>query len=214
VSRPPDSEPRLVTGSALLQQLHDGVPSGQFTLQWLVSCLHKQSFPAIIFLLAIVAAVPGISLVAGLLLLAPAIQMIAGQPTPTFPRWIATHPLSTDKLNACINRVIPILKVVEVAVHPRWPSALSVPKWIVGLVILLLTVRLLAAPIPLSNILPAALITLIALSSLEEDGLMLVLALVIAVGVLAVDTKVLHDVIQSVIKIHVGTALLSPAPTR
>jgi hypothetical protein len=205
VSGPPDSEPRLVTGSALLQELHDGVPSGQFTLAWLVSCLHKQSFPAIIFLLAIVAILPGISLVAGLLLLVPTVQMIAGQPTPTFPRWIAARPLSTDKLNTCLKRVIPILKVVEVAIHPRWPRAVAAPKRIVGLVILLLAARLLATPIPLSNMLPAALISLIALSYLEEDGLMLVLALVIAVTVLAVDVKILHDVMQSVMKISIGT---------
>jgi hypothetical protein len=205
VSGPPDSEPRLVTGSALLQELHDGVPSGQFTLAWLVSCLHKQSFPAIIFLLAIVAILPGISLVAGLLLLLPTVQMIAGQPTPTFPRWIAARPLSTDKLNTCLKRVIPILKVVEVAIHPRWPRAVAAPKRIVGLVILLLAARLLAAPIPLSNMLPAALISLIALSYLEEDGLMLVMALVIAAAVLAVDVKILHDVMQSVMKISIGT---------
>jgi hypothetical protein len=189
----------------LLQELHDGVPPGQFTLQWLVSRLHKQSFPAIIFLLAIVAILPGISLVAGLLLLVPTVQMIAGQSAPTFPRWIATRPLSTDKLNTCLKRVIPILKVVEVAIHPRWPRAVAAPKRIVGLVILLLAARLLAAQIPLSNMLPAALISLIALSYLEEDGLMLVMALVIAAAVLAVDVKILHDVMQSVMKISIGT---------
>ena len=189
--------------SALLQELHDGVPSGQFTLEWVVSFLRKQSFPAIIFLLAIVAILPGISLVAGLLLLVPTVQMIAGQPAPTFPRWIATRPLSTDTLNTCLKRIVPILKVVEVAIHPR-PGAVAAPKRIVGLVILLLAARLLAAPIPLSNMLPAALISLIALSYLEEDGLMLVLTLVIAVAVLAADVKILHDVMQSVMKISIG----------
>ena len=206
MSRPPDSEPRLVTGSALLQELHDGVPPGQFTLQWLVSRLHKQSFPAIIFLLAIVAVVPGVSLIAGLLLLVPTVQMIAGQPAPTFPRRIATRPLSTDKLNACLRRIIPILKVVEVAIHPRWPRAVTVPKRIVGLVILLLAVRLLVVPIPLSNMLPAALISLIALSYLEEDGLMLVLALVIAVAVLALDAKIVQDAMRSLMKISYGVS--------
>jgi hypothetical protein len=108
-------------------------------------------------------------------------------------------------LNTCLKRVIPILKVVEVAIHPRWPRAVAAPKRIVGLVILLLAARLLAAPIPLSNMLPAALISLIALSYLEEDGLMLVMALVIAAAVLAVDVKILHDVMQSVMKISIGT---------
>jgi hypothetical protein len=171
-----------------------------------VSCLHKHSFPAIIFLLAIVAVVPGVSLIAGLLLLVPIVQMIAGLPAPTFPRRIATRPLSTDKLNACLRRIISILKVVEVAIHPRWPRAVAVPKRIVGLVILLLAVRLLVVPIPLSNMLPAALISLIALSYLEEDGLMLVLALVIAAAVLALDAKMLQDAMRSVMKISYGVS--------
>jgi hypothetical protein len=82
----------------------------------------------------------------------------------------------------------------------------TVPKRIVGLVILLLAVRLLVVPIPLSNMLPAALISLIALSYLEEDGLMLVLALVIAAAVLALDAKILQDAMRSVMKISYGVS--------
>jgi hypothetical protein len=63
---------------------------------------------------------------------------------------------------------------------------------------LLLTVRLLASPFPLSNILPAVLISLIALSDLEEDGLMLALALAAGLIVFAVDVKLLHEVVQEI----------------
>lgn len=207
MSEPQDSGPRFVAGSQLLQELHDGAPSGHFTLQWLMSRLHKQSYPAIIFLIATIAVVPGISLPAGFLLLGPTLQMLAGRPVPTFPRRIATRPLPTDKLNIILKRAIPILKVVERAIHPRWPMVLAAARWIVGLVILLLTARLLASPLPLSNMLPAALISLIALCYLEEDGLMLVLALVAALIVLAVDAKVLYDVTQQIMKrISMGAA--------
>jgi hypothetical protein len=98
----------------------------------------------------------------------------------------------------CLNRAIPILKVVEGAIHPRWPMALAATRRIVGWVILLLTVRLLASPFPLSNILPAVLISLIALSDLEEDGLMLALALAAGLIVLAVDVKLLHEVVHEI----------------
>ena len=124
--------------------------------------------------------------------------MIAGRPAPAFPRWIATRPLPTDKLRMSLERAIPILKVVETAIHPRWPMTLAAARWIVGVVFLLVTVRLLAWPFPLSNILPAVLISLIALSELEEQGLMLALAAAAGLIVLAVDVKLLYDVVQDI----------------
>jgi hypothetical protein len=72
--------------------------------------------------------------------------------------------------------------------------------------------RLLASPIPLSNMLPAAVISLIALCYLEEDGLMLVLALVAGIIVLGVDVKVLYDVVQDVMRrISTGAGLANQA---
>ena len=64
--------------SIILQKLHDVAPADHFTLDWLMSNLHKQSFGLIMLVLAIVALVPGISLAGGLLLLIPAFQMIVG----------------------------------------------------------------------------------------------------------------------------------------
>jgi len=200
VNEPQDSGPRFVSGAALLQELHDGAPSGHFTLEWLMESLRKQSYPAIIFLLAIVAVVPGISLPAGFLMLVPTLQMIARRPRPTFPRWIVTRPLPTDKLSMSLQRAIPILKVVEMAIHPRWAGALGAARWIIGTVLLLLIVRLLASPLPLSNMLPAVVISLIALCWLEEDGLMLMLALLAGLIMIAVDAKVTYDVAREVIK--------------
>lgn len=184
----------------MLQELHDGAPSGQFTLQWLMSSLRKHSHPGIIFFTAVIAVVPGISLPAGVLLLALTAQMIARRPTPTFPQWIALRPLPADKLKVSLKRAIPILRGIEKAIHPRWPMALAASRHIVGLVMFLLTARLLVWPLPLSNMLPAALISLIALCDLEEDGLMLALALVAGMIVLGVDARVLYDVIRGLLK--------------
>jgi hypothetical protein len=194
-----DGSAPSIEGSTILQALHDGAPPGQFTLQWVMASLHEQSYPAVIFLLAVVAVIPGISIAAGLLLLVPILQMLAGRPTPAFPRWIATRPLPTAKLTASLKRAIPVLKAVETTIHPRWPTALSAGSWMFGVVILLLTIRLLVWPLPLGNILPAALISLIALSYMEHDGLMLALSLAAGLIVLALDAKLLHDVVQEVI---------------
>lgn len=155
--------------------------------------LRDQSYGAIILLFGIAAAAPGVSLPAGFLLLIPAFQMIAGWPSPIFPQWIATRPLPTNKLSTALSRVIPILKVVETAVRPRWPMPLGATRRIVGLVVLLLTVRLVTNPLPASNVLPAALISFIALAYLEADGLMLTIGLLAGLIILAIDARILFD---------------------
>ena len=66
-----------VPASVLLQRLHDEAPADHFTLGWLMGRLHKRSFGPIMLLLAVVAIAPGVSTVAGLLLMIPASQMIA-----------------------------------------------------------------------------------------------------------------------------------------
>ena len=46
--------------------------------------LHKRSFGIIMLLLAVVAIAPGVSILAGLLLIIPAFEMIAGKPAQSF----------------------------------------------------------------------------------------------------------------------------------
>ena len=199
MSETQQTRPAFVAASTLLQQVHEGAPAGHFTLEWLMTSLHDQSYAAIILLLAIAAAAPGISLPAGFLLLVPTFQMIAGRPAPTFPQWIATRPLPTDKLTTVLKRAIPALKVLEMAVRPRWPMPLGATRRIVGLMVLLLTVRLLSNPLPASNVLPAALISFISLAYLEADGLMLTIGLLAGLIALAVDARILFDVAQEIV---------------
>jgi exopolysaccharide synthesis protein ExoD len=84
MSRPPADPTGLVPTSAVLQRLYDEVPASHFTLGWLMHSLRKRSFGIIMLLLALVAIAPGLSIVAGLLLMIPAFQMIAGKPAPVF----------------------------------------------------------------------------------------------------------------------------------
>jgi hypothetical protein len=65
-------------------------------------------------------------------------------------------------------------------------------KRVVGIFAVLLSARLLLMPIPLSNILPAVLIALIALGY-EEDGVLLSISLLAAVVVLALDLGLVWD---------------------
>lgn len=194
----------FVPASVILQKLHDEAPAGHFTLDWLMGSLHKQSFGLIILVLAVVAAAPGICLVGGLLLLIPAFQMIAGRPAPVFPRWIAARPLPTRHLGAVVQRAIPMLRYLEKAVYSRCPTPLGATKRVVGVAVMMLSARLILTPIPLSNILPALLIALIALAYAEEDGLVLAISLLAGFVVIAIDLAMVWEIVHGAKRIRLS----------
>jgi hypothetical protein len=182
----PDARAPIPT-SVVLQRLHDEVPTDHFTVGWLMGRLRRRSFGIIMLLLAVVAIAPGVSVVAGLLLIVPAFQMIVGQPAPVFPRRIAARPLPTRHLAALVQRAVPVLKYLEKVIYPRWPTPFEATKRLVGAVVLILSTTLVFIPIPLSNVVPALVIALISLAYLEEDGVLLLIALLAAIIVLTVE---------------------------
>ena len=190
----PDAE-TFIPASVILQELHNEAPADHFTLNWLTSSLHNQSFGLIMLVLAIAAAAPGICMVAGPLLLIPAFQMIVGRPAPTFPRWIAARPLPTQRLGAVVQRAIPMLRYLEKAVYPRGPTPPEATKRVVGIAVMMLSARLILTPIPLSNILPALIIALISLAYTEEDGLVLSISLLIGFVVIALDLAMVWRIV-------------------
>jgi hypothetical protein len=176
----------LVAASVVLQQLHDEMPADHFTLGWLMHSLHKRSFGIIVLLIALVAIIPGLSIVAGLLLMIPAFQMIAGKSAPVFPSRIATRSLPTRHLAVVVQRFVPVLRYLEKAIHPRWRTPIGATKRLVGAIVLTLSATLVLIPVPLSNVAPALVIALIALAYLEEDGILLLIGVLAAVILLVV----------------------------
>jgi hypothetical protein len=179
----------------LLQRLHDEAPTDHFTLGWVMRSLHKRGFGLILLLLALVAIAPGLSIVAGLLLMIPAFEMIRGKPAPVFPRHIADRQLPTRHLAVLVQRAVPVLRLLEKFIHPRWPTPLEATKRLVGAVVVVLSVTLVFIPVPLSNVVPALVIALISLAYLEEDGLLLSIALLASVLVLAVELVAVWETI-------------------
>jgi hypothetical protein len=148
--------------------------------------LRKRSFGIVMLLLAVAAIVPGVSIVAGLLLTIPAFQMIEGRSAPTFPRRISDRTLPMRHLEAVVQRAVPVLRYLEKTIHPRWPTPHEATKRAVGIVVMMLCATLIFTPVPLTNIVPALVIALVSLAYLEEDGLVLSIALLAGLAVLAV----------------------------
>jgi hypothetical protein len=147
-------------------------------------------------LLALVAMAPGVSIVAGLLLMIPALQMIAGQPAPISPRRIAARPLPTRHLALLVQRAVPVLRYLETMIHPRWPTPLEATKRLVGTVVVILNTAVVFIPIPLGSVVPALVIALISLAYLEEDGLLLSIALLAASIMLTVELVAVWQMVR------------------
>ncbi len=192
----PDDTATPVPTSLVFRELLEEVPPDHFTLAWLLDKLGKRSFGIIILLLAVVAIAPGLSIIAGLLLFVPAFQMILGHATPAFPQFIANRPLPTQQLTALVRRAVPALQSLEKFVYPRWPVPHQANKRLVGIIVLLLNITLTFTPLPLSNIVPALAIGLIALAYLQEDGLVLAGALTLGVVLLLVDVLAIDETIR------------------
>jgi len=176
-----------VRASAILQSFHDDPPSGSVTLQWLMGRLGQQSFGMTVLILGIAAGAPGISYLAGFLLLLTSCQMMLGRAELTFPNWLARRELPTANVDALMQRATRILVKLECIIYPRLVAAPQATKRVVGGVIFVLTVRLLLAPLPLSNVVPAILIALIALAYLEQDGLLLIACFLVTALLLAIE---------------------------
>jgi hypothetical protein len=192
----PDTKERLPS-SRVLEDLVHQAPADYFTLGWLLSTLHQRSFGVVMLFLGLLATAPIGSSVPGLMLAAVAVQMIMGGREPVFPRFITAQSLPTQYLSRLGGRAIPVLRYVEKAVHPRWPTAFEAARRLVGVIVLLLTAALLLTPIPLSNIAPAIVIILISLAYIEEDGLLLCVALVAAVVLISVASAAIWGTIFS-----------------
>ncbi|WP_239451680.1 exopolysaccharide biosynthesis protein [Elioraea rosea] len=154
------------------------------TLDWLMRQLGERSFGIILLVLSLIAVLPGISVVAAVVLMIPAVQMALARPAPTFPRFIGARQFEPRRLDRLVTRMMPVLLRLERVIRPRWHTPFEATKRVVGVVVLLLaTVQL--VPVPMSNLPPAVTVMLIAVAFVEKDGVLLAIALGAAALVLA-----------------------------
>jgi hypothetical protein len=198
---PADKKQRMPS-SRVLEEVIDQAPADYFTVGWLTSILQQRSFGVVMLLLGLLATIPVGSTVPGLMLAAMAVQLIAGRSEPVFPHFITTRRLPTRHLLRLGGRAIHVLKYLEKVVHPRWPMTFEAAKRAVGVMVLLLTAVLLLTPVPLSNVAPAIVISLISLAYVEEDGLLLSVALLAAIILIGIASAAVWGTI-------VGASLLS-----
>jgi hypothetical protein len=171
--------------STILARLADEAPGGDVSLAWVMENLQARSFGLVMLLLALLASIPGLSPVAAVLIVMPALQMIRGHDRPVLPARLARRRISSERLRALLRRLVPPLVWLERIVRPRWPTPFQVTKRGIGSLVLLLSATLLT-PVPFSQLLPAGAIALLSIAFLEEDGILLAISLLVSLVSLAI----------------------------
>lgn len=188
--------PGYVPTSSHLTSLLDEADDTTVSVGWLIEQLGPRSFGLILFIMAVIAFVPGASIFVGILIAWPAVQMILGHDVAVLPRVIARRQIAVARLARAIAFVAPKLRWVERFVRPRWPTPFQTTKRLTGLIMLLLGLTIIS-PVPFSQYLPAVAVMLLALAYLEEDGIALSIALITALVSLAVTGATVWGVVET-----------------
>ncbi len=175
----------------------DRAKGARVSIGWLMGELGERSFGLTLLGMAVVALVPGASTFMGLLIAWPAIQLILGHETAMLPRMIARREVGVPRLTRVVTAVVPRLAWAERLVRPRWPELFRIARRATGVAVLLLGLTLIS-PVPFAHIMPALVIMLLALAYLEEDGCVLMLAMVAAVCSLAVTGVAVWGAVETI----------------
>ena len=189
--------PLPVPTSVHLSRMLDRAKGPRVSIGWLIAELGERSFGLSLLVMAIIALLPGASIIVGLLIAWPAIQLILGHETAALPRVLARREIEVDRLARAIDVVVPRLAWVERLIRPRWRAVFSTTRRLVGTAMLLVGLTLIS-PVPFSHVVPALVIMLLALAYLEEDGFALMLALFAALCSLAVTGAVLWGAVETI----------------
>jgi hypothetical protein len=191
-----ETPPSYVPTSEHLSRLLDQAENEAVTVGWLIEQLGTRSFGLTLFIMAVIALVPGASTVIGVLIAWPAIQMMLGHHTPVLPGFFARRKISVARLARAIRFLVPRLRWLERLFRPRWPMQLWATERMTGVLVLLLGVTLIS-PFPFSHVIPAGVIMLLALAYLEEDGAALLVSLLAALSSLAITAAALWGAVET-----------------
>jgi hypothetical protein len=164
---------------------------------WLMEQLGPRSFGFTFFVMGLVALLPGASIFIGVMLAWPALQLMTGQDAARLPRIVGKRTVEVERLVRVIGIVAPRLARLETLIRPRWPDFFLRLRRLTGLAMLLLGLAMMS-PVPFSHVLPALVIMLLALAYLEDDGLVLLIALVGALGTLAVTAAAVWGAVATI----------------
>ena len=178
------SQPRLSTD---LEMLHGRLKGKSLTLAELKQSFKGRGSAMLLVLLALpfcFIAIPGLSTPFGIAICLIGACLAMGR-EPWLPRFIMSRHLSTTRVSQLLTGAIKVARQFEKFVRPRLAFLHAGPVMLrlIGLGIVIASLGLmLPLPIPFSNNIPAWAVVLLAIGTMEKDGLCVLLGHLTAVA--------------------------------
>lgn len=184
--------------SALLKRVLHELTDEPIRIGSLLYKLRKRSFGGVFLLLATLSLLPGVSIIAGFMMIVPALQMIMGYRAPLLPRFLRERRISIAQIRKLGNKAIPWVEKIEHYIKPRWlPLTSPAILILIGTTIMMLGI-VITIPLPLSNFAPAITVTCLAFGLLERDGLLIFIGLIFSVIALIIGVLITYVAVESV----------------
>jgi len=174
--------------SELLDDLVAAFPGEKTSVGALIDQLDSRAHGVLLLVLALpmcIPNVPGISTIFGVLMLAPALQLVMGSRRLWVPQRVRRWEIESAPLRRTLRTAIPTLRRVEYLIKPRWSRLTRFPVTImVGLQTLLMAL-ILILPIPFANWPPGMTVAITSLALLQRDGVLMLLTIPAAIASVA-----------------------------
>jgi hypothetical protein len=167
-----------------LERVRNALPEGGITIGWLHDQLKSEAVYLLLFVVALVGAVPGLSVPAGIVVCILAGGMMFSRRNDTLPGVIASRHIGADATRYVLGRAIIVLRFFE-AILPLSRNGVFASARLVAAWLLCLLGCSMLVPIPFSNVVPALVAAGLALALIEDSLLLCVLASTAAVAVLS-----------------------------
>ncbi|ABE59848.1 MULTISPECIES: exopolysaccharide biosynthesis protein [Chromohalobacter] len=173
----------------LLEKLDDANDGRTIHLQDVVDTFQSRGFGPLVTLPALLAllptgGVPGVPTLCAIFIALIAVQQLFGRQSPWLPRKLRERGISHDKLHRSVERVRPWTRRIDRLLAQRLDILLQpvARRFIAVLVIALALAMIPLELLPFAAAMPALAITVIGLGMTADDGLLLLIGVLLAAG--------------------------------
>lgn len=175
----------------LLETLDDANDGKTICLQDIVETFRSRGFGPLITLPALLAflptgGVPGVPTLCAVFIVLMAVQQVLGRQSPWLPRKLRERGISHDKLHRTVKRVRPWTQRIDRLLAQRLEILLQpVARRLIAVLVIVLALGMIPLELlPFAAAMPALAITVIGLGMTADDGLLLLIGLLVTLGTL------------------------------
>ncbi|MCK0715441.1 exopolysaccharide biosynthesis protein [Chromohalobacter sarecensis] len=174
----------------LLETLDDANDGKTIRLQDVVETFRSRGFGPLITLPALLAllptgGVPGVPTLCAVFIVLMAVQQLLGRQSPWLPRKLRERGISHDKLHRTVKRVRPWTQRIDKLLAQRLDILLQpVARRLIAVLVIVLALGMIPLELlPFAAAMPALVITVIGLGMTADDGLLLLIGLLLTLGI-------------------------------